>query len=190
MIDYISILRKKLKHIKPRELYSDKMKKAAVLSIFYNTPQGTELIFTKKAHGIGYHSDQVSFPGGSVESNETPLEAALRETREEIGIDEKELEVIGRFHDDSVPISRYIVTPYVAVLKVQPHFKLQVSEVKEVFTVPFRYFLDESNYLPQVVEIQGNELSVDGYNYNNHVIWGLTCRFIRNLVEIVKDESL
>ncbi|MGC8578867.1 MAG: NUDIX hydrolase [bacterium] len=190
MIDYIYVLKEKLKNIKPRELYSSKMKRAAVLAIFYNTPEETQLIFTKKAQGIGYHSDQVSFPGGSVENNETPLQAALRETEEEIGIHRKDLDIIGRFHDDSVPISKYIVTPYAAALKTKPEFKLQASEVKEVFTVPFKYFLDELNYTPQVVVIQGNELTVDGYKYENHIIWGLTCRFIRTLVEIVRDTSL
>lgn len=190
MIDYISLLKEKLKYLKPRELYSDKMKKAAVLVIMFNTAEGTQLILTKKAQGIGYHSDQVSFPGGSVEKRETPLQAALRETKEEIGIDKKYLEIIGRFHDDSVPISRYIVTPFVASLKTVPTFKLQTSEVKEVFTVPFEFFLDESNYTQQRVSVRGNELNVEGYNYDNHIIWGLTCRFIRTLVEIVKDTSL
>lgn len=190
MIDYISVLREKLKYLKPRELYSDRMKKAAVLAILFNTEEGTQLIFTRKAEGIGYHSDQISFPGGSVEGKETPLEAALRETEEEIGINRKYLEIIGRFHDDSVPISRYIVTPFVAALQTAPVFKLQTSEVKEVFIVPFEFFLDESNYNQQTVSIRGNELSVEGYNYNNQIIWGLTCRFIRTLVEIVKDTSL
>jgi 8-oxo-dGTP pyrophosphatase MutT (NUDIX family) len=190
VIDYTAILKEKLKYLKPRELFSEKMKKAAVLALFFNTNGDTELILTRKAQGIGYHSDQISFPGGTVEEKETTVQAALRETKEEIGIDKKFIEVIGRFHDDSVPISKYIVTPYAALLKTQPVFKLQTSEVKEIFTVPFEFFLDESNYIPQNVIIRGNELTVDGYNYNDRIIWGLTCRFIRTLVEIIKDTSI
>ncbi len=190
MIDYTAILREKLKYLKPRELFSEKMKRAAVIALFSNAHGDTELILTRKAQGIGYHSDQISFPGGNVEDKETTVQAALRETKEEIGIDKKFIEVIGRFHDDSVPISKYIVTPYAALLKTKPVFKLQASEVKEVFTVSFEFFLDESNYTPQNVIIRGNELTVEGYNYNNRIIWGLTCRFIRTLVEIVRDISL
>ncbi len=190
MIDYTALLREKLNSLKPRELFSEKMKKAAVLALFSNAHGDTELILTRKAQDIGYHSDQISFPGGTVEDSETTIQTALRETKEEIGIDKKFIEIIGRFHDDSVPISKFIVTPYAALLKTKPVFKVQASEVKEVFTVPFEFFLDESNYTPQNVVIRGNDLTVDGYNYNNRIIWGLTCRFIRTLVEIIKDTSL
>ncbi len=190
MIDYTAILREKLKYLKPRELYSDRMKKAAVLALFATTSGDTELILTRKAQGIGYHSDQISFPGGTVEEKETTVQTALRETKEEIGIEKRYIEIIGRFHDDSVPISKYIVTPYAALLKTKPVFKLQASEVKEVFTVPFDFFMDELNYTPQQVMIRDNALTVDGYNYHDRIIWGLTCRFIRTLVDIVKDTSL
>ena len=190
MIDYTAILREKLKYLKPRELFSERMKKAAVLALFFNAHGDTGLILTRKAQGIGYHSDQISFPGGNVENKETTIEAALRETKEEIGIDKKFIEIIGRFHDDSVPISKFIVTPYAALLKTQPVFKLQASEVKEVFIVPFEFFLDDANYTPQNVLIRGNELTVEGYDFNGRIIWGLTCRFIRTLVEIIKDTSL
>ena len=166
------------------------MKKAAVLALFFNAPGDTELVLTRKAQGIGYHSDQISFPGGTVEEKETTVQAALRETKEEIGIEKRLIEIIGRFHDDSVPISKYIVTPYAALLKAKPVFKLQASEVKEVFTVPFDFFMDESNYMPQQVTIRDNALTVDGYNYHDRIIWGLTCRFIRTLVDIIKDASL
>ncbi len=166
------------------------MKKAAVLALFFNASGDTELILTRKAQGIGYHSDQISFPGGTVEEKETTVQAALRETKEEIGIEKRLIEIIGRFHDDSVPISKYIVTPYAALLKTKPVFKLQASEVKEVFTVPFEFFMDESNYTPQQVTIRDNALTVDGYKYHDRIIWGLTCRFIRTLVDIIKDASL
>jgi len=163
------------------------MKRASVLAIFLNTSDKTHILFTEKAHNIGYHSDQVSFPGGSIEKNETALEAALRETKEEIGIEKDALDILGRFHDDSVPVTGYIVTPYAAFLRIKPEFKLQSAEVTDIFTVPFEFFLNESNYKSQSILLRGNKLMFDGYKYMDHIIWGLTCRFIRSLVEIISN---
>lgn len=186
-MDYVEILRDKLGHLKPRELVSEEMRRASVLAIFLNKDSVTHLLLTKKAQDIGYHSDQISFPGGSIEKGETPLQAGLRETEEEIGIKPGALEIIGRFHDDSVPVSGYIITPFAGLLKTEPLFKLQESEVVEIFTVPFWFFMDESNYKPGTVTIMDNEFSVQGYYYDNRFIWGLTCRFIRSLVEIINE---
>ncbi|MCL4557565.1 MAG: CoA pyrophosphatase [Deltaproteobacteria bacterium] len=185
-MDYVAILRDRLKHLQPRELHADRMRRASVLAVFLDGDSGARLLFTKKAQDIGYHSDQVSFPGGSIEKGETALEAALRETREEIGLTDSGLEILGRFHDDCVPISGYIITPYVAVLKGEPAFRLQRSEVVEVFTVPFDFFMDEANYGSGKVVIRESEFLVNGYTYGSYFIWGLTCRFIRSLIEIMK----
>ena len=164
------------------------MRRASVLAIFLDNGIGVpRLLLTKKAQDIGYHSDQVSFPGGALEKGETALDAALRETREEIGIDGSEFEILGRFHDDSVPISGFIITPFVAVLRSEPAFRLQKSEVVEAFTVPFDFFMDESNYTARTVNIRESEFSVSGYVYGDYFIWGLTCRFIRSLIEIIAD---
>ncbi len=190
MPDYIAVVRDRLKHIKPSELVSDSMRRASVLAIFLNKNGETHLLFTQRAKGIGYHSDQISFPGGSMEKGETALHAALRETYEEIGVESSELEILGRFHDDSVPLSGYIITPYAAILKTEPVFNLQISEVVEVFTVPFEFFMDESNYKPARVRIIDNEFTINGYTYDKYFIWGLTCRFIRSLVDIIRSVTV
>ncbi len=190
MPDYIAILRDRLKHLKPNTLVSESMRKASVLAIFLDKNGVPHLLFTLRAKGIGYHSDQVSFPGGAIEKGETALRAALRETHEEIGVESSWLEIIGRFHDDSVPVSGYIITPYAAVLKKEPVLRLQKSEVVEAFTVPFEFFMDESNYKPGRVMIMDSEFSIQGYNYDNRFIWGLTCRFIRSLVDIIRSVTV
>lgn len=186
MPDYIATLRDRLEHLKPSELVSESMRRASVLAIFLNKNGETHLLFTHKAKGIGYHSDQISFPGGAVEQGETALQAALRETREEIGVRSSAFDILGRFHDDSVPVSGFIITPFAAFLKTEPAFRLQQSEVVEVFTVPFAFFMDESHYQPGRVKILDNELVISGYTYEDHFIWGLTCRFIRSLVDIIR----
>ncbi len=185
MDTYINVLKENLKHLTPREIISQDMKKAAVIAIFLNISDKTHLLFIKKADDIGYHSGQVSFPGGTIEKGETPIEAALRETEEEIGIGKSKLEILGRFDDDSAIISNFIVTPFAAILKDIPEFTLQKSEVKEAFTVPFEFLLKEANYREQRIEMLNTEFLTDGYEYKGHIIWGLTNRLVRRLVEIV-----
>lgn len=85
-------------------------RRGAVLMLFADTPEGRELLLTERAHHMRSHPGQVSFPGGSVDPGETPVDAALREAEEEVGVDPATVEVFGELPELWLPPSNFAVT--------------------------------------------------------------------------------
>lgn len=104
-----------LKTLTPGETLTDPSRRtAAVTAIFLNAGQGTSLLFTKRAGSLGEHASQISFPGGAVEAGDSgPLDAALRETREEIGIESGELRIITALPCQPV-LDTWLIHPFAA----------------------------------------------------------------------------
>ena len=85
-------------------------RRGAVLMLFAEGPEGRELLLTERAHHMRSHPGQVSFPGGSLDPGETPVEAALREAEEEVGVDPSTVEVFGELPELWLPPSNFAVT--------------------------------------------------------------------------------
>jgi NTP pyrophosphatase (non-canonical NTP hydrolase)/8-oxo-dGTP pyrophosphatase MutT (NUDIX family) len=133
---------------------------------------GPSILFTRRAASLKNHAGQISFPGGRVEPADTgPVDAALRETEEEIGLARSHVEVVG-FLPDHLVISGYRVTPVVAL--VAPGFEIAVdaTEVEEVFEVPMSFVLDSRNHVRRVREFDGEQIEFTDFPYGRHNIWG------------------
>ena len=142
-----------------------------------------ELVLTLRARDLAHHPGQVSFPGGAMEGvDNTAVETAMRETREEIGIDESNIEPIG-FLDRFDTISDYRVLPVVGLLKPGLEWVPDRTEVDEVFTVPFSLITDPLRFRRSEREYQGETHTIWSLNWGGHVIWGVTAAIIRNLVD-------
>jgi len=142
-----------------------------------------ELVLTLRARDLAHHPGQVSFPGGAVEGVDgTAVETAMRETREEIGIAESNIEPIG-FLDRFDTKSDYRVLPVVGLLRPGLEWVPDRMEVDEVFTVPFSYITDPSQFRRSEREIQGVNHTIWSLSWDGHVIWGVTAAIIRNLVD-------
>ena len=125
---------------------------AAVLIPIVVREQGLTLLFTQRTAHLTDHAGQVSFPGGRVESADTsPIETALRETEEEIGLDRLHVEVLGVL-PDYFTATGYRITPVVAL--VHPPFDMQADahEVAEIFEVPLAFLMDGSNHQRRIAE--------------------------------------
>jgi len=139
------------------------------------------VIFTRRAAHLRDHSGQVSFPGGRVATEDASAEAtALREAREEIGLDSARVEVIGRMGEYRTGTG-YRITPVVGI--VTPPFELRAdaNEVDAIFEVPLAFLLNPANHQRHSREWQGRLRWFFAIPYGEHYIWGATAGMLVNL---------
>ncbi len=143
------------------------------------------LLLTKRTEKVRDHKGQISFPGGSChKTDRTPLDTALRETAEEIGLPADAVEVIGKLDDVVTVASNYLVSPFVAFIRYPYDFKLQEFEVQELVEVPISTLAGRECLCqkPEIVPLK--EYPGLHYHYGDRVIWGATARILSQFLEI------
>lgn len=156
---------------------------AAVLFPIVRRDNGYTVLLTQRTAHLRDHAGQVSFPGGRVEETDaTPLDTALRETEEEIGLARDHVEVLGYLPEYRTGTG-FRVVPVVGV--VTPPFDLRPDpfEVAEVFEVPLSFLLDQSNHQRHSVHLRGALRHYFAMPYGDYFIWGATAGMIRSLTE-------
>jgi 8-oxo-dGTP pyrophosphatase MutT (NUDIX family) len=161
---------------------------AAVLIPLFKAASEYRILFTKRTDRVEAHKGQVSFPGGRIEAEDgSPLETALREAEEEVGLSRRDVTVLGRMDDARTVSSNYIVHPFVGLIPYPYEFKTSVEEVEELLEVPFQVFLSgDSADEGYPVTYEGVTYQNLAYRYKGEVIWGATARIMQNLVDLVK----
>jgi 8-oxo-dGTP pyrophosphatase MutT (NUDIX family) len=155
---------------------------AAVLIPVIDRPQPTVLLTQRSAH-LNDHAGQISFPGGKIDVGDaSPLDAALREAQEEVGLTRPFVEPIG-YLDLYGTSFGFRILPTVA--KVRPGFELRInaSEVDEAFEVPLAFLMDPANHQLQSKEFRGVERFYYAMPYGERYIWGATAGILRVLYE-------
>ncbi len=164
---------------------------AAVLIPLVAHPREPTVLLTRRARELRNHAGQVSFPGGRIEvHDEGPADAALREAREEIGLDARFVSVIG-FLPDHMVVSGFRVTPVVA--RVAPGFVLHLDreEVEDAFEVPLSFVFDPRNHRPRLHRFRGTDVEVEMVDipFGEHNIWGATSGMLMTLWRVCFAES-
>jgi 8-oxo-dGTP pyrophosphatase MutT (NUDIX family) len=155
---------------------------AAVLVPIVERAQPTVLLTQRAAH-LNDHAGQISFPGGKIEAGDaSPLDAALRETEEEIGLSREFIDPIG-YLDLYGTSFGFRILPTVA--RVRPGFKLRINEfeVDDAFEVPLAFLMDPANHQMHSKEFRGIERSYYAMPYEERYIWGATAGILRVLYE-------
>jgi 8-oxo-dGTP pyrophosphatase MutT (NUDIX family) len=135
------------------------------------------------------HAGQVSFPGGAAEEHDnSAVQTALREAWEEIGLPPERTTPIG-FLDRMDTISDYRILPVVALVQWPVMWKLDYSEVAEVFTVPLSFALDRSRYILGQVTRDGQVHTTWSLQWEKHTIWGVTAAMLLNLAKRMENVS-
>jgi 8-oxo-dGTP pyrophosphatase MutT (NUDIX family) len=158
---------------------------AAVLLGLIERDAGFNVLFTQRSAHLSAHAGQVSFPGGRLEPSDAgPIEAALREATEEIGLDPALVRVVGRLHSFQT-VTGFLITPVVGF--VDPGFEPRPdeTEVDAVFEVPLSFLLDPSNVSVGYRERMGVRFRVYEFHYEGRHIWGATASILMNLKEII-----
>lgn len=164
-------------------------KKAAVLSLCYpNEDRETCMLLTKRASYNGKHSDQISFPGGKIEKNDTSLaDTALRETYEEIGVVRDEIEIIRELTDVFIPPSNFLATPFLAMCTQRPIFSTN-HEVAELIEIRISDLLDDANIGFTTMETSYmKSIEIPCFTINNEIIWGATGMMLSELKELLNS---
>ncbi len=168
------------------------LRPAAVLIPLVDSDLGLSVLLTKRTEHLHHHPGQVSLPGGMMdETDKNPVETAIRETSEEVGIEADYIDVIGGL--DQYPTNTgFIVTPVVG--RILPGYSLQPDpfEVDEIFMVPLSFIFDEKNHHQHTyIDRQQPGPQRTGYyyqmDYGNKRIWGVTAAILVNFYKRLKD---
>ena len=155
---------------------------AAVLIPVVDHPQPTVLLTQRSAH-LNDHAGQISFPGGKIDATDaSPLDTALREAEEEVGLSRQFVDPIG-YLDLYGTSFGFRILPTVA--RVRPGFELRInkSEVDDAFEVPLAFLMDPANHQVHSREFRGMERSYYAMPYAERYIWGATAGILRVLYE-------
>jgi len=163
---------------------------AAVLVPLIDRAEGLAVLLTRRTAHLDHHAGQISFPGGRLERGDAdPVAAALRETKEEIGLAPERVEVLGRL-DGYTTITGFAVVPVVGL--VRPPFELHLDpfEVDEVFEVPLAFVFDPANRQRHFRDgPDGTRRYFYALPYGPHYIWGATAAMLVNLAEALRLTS-
>lgn len=159
---------------------------AAVLVPLVEKEEGFSLILTQRTADLKAHAGQISFPGGRMEEGDADAEsAALREAWEEIGLDPKSVEILGRL-DPYKTVTGFDVTPVVGVIRPPLALKPDPVEVAEIFEVPLAFFLDPTNHQRHSrTSPSGAVRAYYAMPYQDRYIWGATAGMLVNLYEVL-----
>jgi 8-oxo-dGTP pyrophosphatase MutT (NUDIX family) len=165
----------------PRVAQSVVLKPAAVLLAITEREEPGLLLLHRPAT-MRAHAGQVALPGGRIDAGETPVEAALREADEELGIDPTQVRVIGPT-DLYRTGSGYAVTPVIATVPADIAITPNPDEVAHWFEAPLAYVLDRANHQRRAMEWQGAMRHYVEILWQEHRIWGVTGAILANLAE-------
>lgn len=184
-----------------------KYKKNAVMILLLKNNDELSVLFEVRALNLRHQPGDICLPGGKLEENESPAEAAVRETKEELNINDDDIEVLGEM-DYFVSPYGSIIYPFVAFLKKR-EIVPNSGEVDHVFSVPLKYFMEnqpiyyEMKIVPNLTEdfpfhfIRGGrnykfssgKIEQYFYKYKGYVIWGFTARIVKGFIDLLKENN-
>lgn len=159
------------------------LRPAAVLVPIAHTENGAVVVLTKRASHLAHHPGQISFPGGKSDPQDrSPTDTALREAREEIGLDGALVQIMGAMPVHKT-VTGFAMTPVVGILPQLPAFTPDPAEVDEVFTLPLAFLRHGPNFRIESRHWQGQPRYFYTIPYGPYYIWGATARVLYSLAK-------
>ena len=164
-----------------RERIAQTLRPAGVLIPVIERLAGLSVLLTQRSAELKHHAGQVSFPGGRLEDHDRDVvQAALRETHEEVGIPPHSVSVIG-YLPPMPTVTGYAVTPVVGLLEEDVSLQIDTTEVEYAFEVPLAFLLDRRNELALEREYRGQRIPTVEFHYEGERIWGATAHILIEL---------
>jgi 8-oxo-dGTP pyrophosphatase MutT (NUDIX family) len=170
----------------------DNAKLSAVLCLLFPVEAELHVLLMKRKEDKTVHSGQVSFPGGKYDETDVDLKVtALREAREEVGINEHEVEILGSLTSLYIPVSNFNVFPFVGFTRQQPEYNLSHNEVAYTLEVPLNELLHaDRKTVTEVVSPKFPDVKrkVNAYQLSDGtIIWGATAMVISELEAVLEE---
>jgi 8-oxo-dGTP pyrophosphatase MutT (NUDIX family) len=184
----IDSLKKALALRSIKRVIDTKRTSAAVLIPCYVKDGQYHVLFIQRSDLVRDHKSQISFPGGACELIDKSLaDTALREAEEEIGLDRKDVKVLGQLDDMATAGTNYIISPIVGLIPCPYQFKVDEFETNEIIEVPIAALLDEKCMEEGTALVDGRAVDSYFYHYGSKVIWGATARILKQFLAIISE---
>jgi 8-oxo-dGTP pyrophosphatase MutT (NUDIX family) len=158
-------------------------REAAALLLFYPQQDELWLPLTVRSSTLPMHRGEVSLPGGAIDpEDDGPVTAALRETHEEVGVNEHLVEVWGMLASLYIPVSNFRLTPVVGFIDTPPTLRPNPEEIEAVFVVPLTRLLDPQTVVVEEWTLHGKQVLVPFFALHSYKVWGATAIILSELV--------
>lgn len=163
----------------------DDVRQAAGLVLLYPVDARSHLLLTVRRADLPDHAGQVSFPGGEIEDGETRTEAALREAREEVGLEPGSVAVIGRLTALHIPVSRFVLHPVVAIASQRPNLAPSDDEVDRLLEAPVEHLIGGDHLAVRNSNHRGAPARVPYFDIDGVELWGATAMVVSELLAVL-----
>lgn len=173
----------------------DHAKLASVLILLYEKENQwfTTLMKRTSKFKNDKHKGQISFPGGQSEpTDSSKADTALRENEEEMGISASNIKILGPLTELYIPVSNFLVQPYIGYLNTSPIFKPDTNEVDEVIEVPLSILTNQYNKKNTSIKITSEIIlqDVPYFDVHGHIVWGATSMIISEFVDVLSEAGI
>lgn len=161
---------------------------AAVLIPLLERKKEMTVLLTRRSERLSHHAGQIALPGGRVEENdESCVTTALREAREEIGLDVTRVRVLGCLPLYVTPLGEGII-PVAALVRPPFDFRANPGEVEEIFEIPLSFLCDSRNwsYRP-IMTVTGRPTKTDSLVYRDYCVWGITAGILQSFRDRLEE---
>ena len=170
--------------LRPDQLPESGLRRAAVLVPLLEHEGVPHVLLTRRRADLRLHAGQVSFPGGRVEAGEQPLQAALREANEEVGLDPERVEVLGQLGETFVVATGFRLTAWVGIVPYPYPYAAHPAEVESILYVAVSELTREGVHRAVERETRGLRYEVHYYELPAVTIWGATARVLNQLLRV------
>lgn len=203
---FLDKLKNDLNQKQPLFIGEETALRSAIMIPLVQVNEEWHVLFEVRSLTMRNQPGDISFPGGRIDPTDpSPMDAAIRETHEELGIDPAYINVLGQM-SAYIPSSSFVVYPFVATIDRHPIHSFNKQEVEEVFTIPVEWLLNYQPYMHKVsiqpmpssdfpyekivngdkYQWRTREIEEWFYDYGKYTIWGLTARVLKHFVEMIR----
>ncbi len=169
------------------ECDADQLRHSSVLLLLFPFEGKIYTCLTKRAASMADHPGQISLPGGRMEQNEKPEVTALREAREEVGVDPGKVLLLGRLSELYVQVSRFMIYPYVGWVDQMPDFELNVAEAEKLILFPIEEFATTRILKQHPVQTHKGVLEVPCFEHEGEIVWGATAMILSEFLDVLRQ---